>query len=330
MGVKEEPKTDSPVAEEDDFMKHLLADIELDPTGGISPDDNDDKDDVDDDNENARSPGGKRKRIELDGEVDEYGDQGWDWEGLMGPGLEDSLEVSEKVVLDKGPVKRESRSIEIQYEDERPGTVRPALQNDKTKPVSPCQSALDKAGENDLDEFFPFDFPLSQESFLDEPGPSVPLSRYPILHPLVHPLRPPTTTITTTDKSAGSIPFRPTPWARCSVTGILDAEDVESRWGWGEKVLLLTDVKTGRRYKVNLREEAAEMLVLVGKSYVSRRPHHECFKAESHSCDRLVRVSLLDRRYREYHLALDSGKLFKRKDPRQGKSARLRICQDAS
>jgi hypothetical protein len=131
-----------------------------------------------------------------------------------------------------------------------------------------------KVEDDDLDDFFPFDIPLSQESFLDSPGPPLPLPKYPILHPLVHPPRAPiTTTEPRIESTTGAITpaWQPTPWARCSVTSILDPEDTESRWGWGEKALLLTDVKTGRRYKVKLREEAGEMLVLVGKSNLSCR-----------------------------------------------------------
>jgi hypothetical protein len=260
--------------EEDDFMKHLLADIDLDPTGrggSVAGSDS---------GSGSASPG-KRKRPEAiigdEAEVeDEYGDEGWDWEGLIGPdagtaegnqGGEESLDVAERV-LDSGTagVKREVPSVKIEYES--PVLLQPAPgQEEKEEEVKP-EAGPAKVEDDDLDDFFPFDIPLSQESFLDSPGPPLPLPKYPVLHPLVHPPRAPITTTEPRIKSttgATTPAWQPTPWARCSVTSILDREDTESRWGWGEKVLLLTDVKTGRRYKVKLREEAGEMLVLVGK-----------------------------------------------------------------
>lgn len=264
------------IEEEDEFMKHLLADIALDPTGGASPESKQRSGS----GSGSGSPG-KRKRAE-EGD-DEYGDEGWDWEGLLGPAIdtgadqvvgrmglqmEDSLDVTEAVLgghsASTSRVKRELSSIKVEYEEPRPILAPPQV-SEVSKPALADPAALAVWQQEDLDEF-DFDFPLSQESFLDDPVPRLPPTRYPIIHPLVHPPRPPTFKTNPDTAFPSTSPWQPTPWARCTITSILPAspEDEETRWGWGEKVLLLACVKTGRKYKIRLREEAGEMLVMVG------------------------------------------------------------------
>jgi len=292
--------------EEEEFLKALLDDIDVDPTGGIS-------------SSPARSEasgGVKRKRLDYgdeavgqgepdtDHEGDEFGDGGWDWSGLIdvdgtnGGGQrsamiqDESLGAVEMVLAESvlneareervetvptagRGLGRQISSIEISYEEKNEPSVAQAATTtvkleieaatsvDEAKPKvePPVQEGLD-----DLEDYFPFDIPLSQESFLDHlddtAGPDnnhpTPPPVYPIIHPLVHP--PSRASLSSNGR------YAPTPWARCSVISVCVPEEEEegNRWGWAEKVVKAVDVKLGREYEVRLREEAGEMSIFVG------------------------------------------------------------------
>jgi hypothetical protein len=292
--------------EEEEFLKALLDDIDVDPTGGIS-------------SSPARSEGSvgvKRKRLDYGDKVvgqgetdegnegDEFGDEGWDWSGLIdvdgaSGGVQTSAlvqneslgavemvlaesvmneareELAETVPQVGRGLSRQISSIEISYEglDEHSNTTTATTavkleagaltSEDEVKPKvePPAQEGLD-----DLEDYFPFDIPLSQESFLDHLDDSVspdnnhpvPPPVYPIIHPLVHP---PSRALSSKDRR-----YIPTPWARCSVISVCVPEEEEegNRWGWAEKVVKAVDVKLGREYEVRLREEAGEMKIFVG------------------------------------------------------------------
>lgn len=111
-------------------------------------------------------------------------------------------------------------------------------------------------------EGYDFDIPFSQESFLshddnlNDPTPTV--NKYPIWHPPVHPLD-------ANGKHVGE-EYKANPWARCSVVEVVQPEaGSEDQWGWGEKVILLEDVRCGLRYRLRLREDATELFIAVGE-----------------------------------------------------------------